>query len=188
MLVYLLLYLFILFLNCSLHWYSLSSNEDSGPRGRADKLTIKEILNAAGVTSLDDPSDALNAKGKPFRRHGIVLHVAINYQNADSVLLGTGYMYKQPVSFRSQCLKTNSITFNNRFVKCCTLWGRLETSHTEGEGEGRGGEGIAMLPIELVVIVGNARIANNRANSETLDICESHCNMDRLHLNVWKPE
>jgi len=56
----------------------------------ADRLTIQEILKAAGVTSLDEPSDALNAKGKPFRRHGIVLHVAINYQNSESTLLGTG--------------------------------------------------------------------------------------------------
>lgn len=56
----------------------------------ADKFTIQEILQAAGVTSLDEPSDALNAKGKPFRRHGIVLHMAINYQNSESTLLGTG--------------------------------------------------------------------------------------------------
>lgn len=66
------------------------SNEDNGPRGRADKLTLQEILHAAGVESLDEPSDALNAKGKPFRRHGIVLRVAINYQNSDSSFLGTG--------------------------------------------------------------------------------------------------
>ena len=58
----------------------------------ADRLTIQEILKAAGVTSLDEPSDALNAKGKPFRRHGIVLHVAINYQNSESTLLGTGWV------------------------------------------------------------------------------------------------
>ncbi|PFX25533.1 P2X receptor E [Stylophora pistillata] len=69
---------------------SLSSNEKNGMRGMADKLTIEEILQAAGVTSLDEPSDALNAKGKPFRRHGIVLHMAINYQNAKSTWLGTG--------------------------------------------------------------------------------------------------
>jgi len=69
---------------------SLSSDEDSGLKGMADRLTIQEILKAAGVASLDEPSDALNAKGKPFRRHGIVLHVAINYQNSESTLLGTG--------------------------------------------------------------------------------------------------
>ena len=75
---------------CFLCFHSLS-NEDNGPRGRADKLTLQEILHAAGVESLDEPSDALNAKGKPFRRHGIVLRVAINYQNSDSSFLGTGY-------------------------------------------------------------------------------------------------
>ena len=69
---------------------SLSSNENSRIRGSADKFTIQEILQAAGVTSLDEPSDALNAKGKPFRRHGIVLHMAISYQNAESTWLGTG--------------------------------------------------------------------------------------------------
>lgn len=70
--------------------YSLSSNENSALIGMADKLTIQEILKAAGVTSLDEPSDALNAKGKPFRRHGIVLHMAITYQNSESTFLGTG--------------------------------------------------------------------------------------------------
>ena len=70
--------------------YSLSSNKNSALIGMADKLTIQEILKAAGVTSLDEPSDALNAKGKPFRRHGIVLHMAITYQNSESTFLGTG--------------------------------------------------------------------------------------------------
>lgn len=70
--------------------YRLSSNENDRLRGMADKLTIQEILRAAGVTSLDEPSDALNAKGKPFRRHGIVLHMAIIYQNSESTFLGTG--------------------------------------------------------------------------------------------------
>ena len=54
---------------------------------------MQEILHAAGVETLDEPSDALNAKGKPFRRHGIVLHVAVNYQNSDSSFLGTGYWF-----------------------------------------------------------------------------------------------
>ena len=70
--------------------YRLSSNKNKRLRGMADKLTIQEILRAAGVTSLDEPSDALNAKGKPFRRHGIVLHMAITYQNSESTFLGTG--------------------------------------------------------------------------------------------------
>lgn len=69
---------------------SLSSNKEDRMRGKADKLTVQEILQAAGVASLDETSDALNSKGKPFRRHGIVLHMAINYQNAESTWLGTG--------------------------------------------------------------------------------------------------
>ncbi|KAK2569056.1 P2X receptor E [Acropora cervicornis] len=68
----------------------LIADENMNPRGRADRLPIQEILNAAGVASLDEVSDALNAKGKPFRRHGIVLHVTIHYQNTDSTILGTG--------------------------------------------------------------------------------------------------
>ena len=60
---------------------------------------MQEILHAAGVESLDEPSDALNAKGKPFRRHGIVLHVAISYQNSDSSFLGTGYGFSRIPSF-----------------------------------------------------------------------------------------
>ena len=73
--------------------FSLSADENMNPRGRADRLTIQEILNAAGVASLDEVSDALNAKGKPFRRHGIVLHVTIHYQNTDSTVLGTGCVF-----------------------------------------------------------------------------------------------
>lgn len=59
-------------------------------RGQADKLTVQELLDAAGVISLDDMSDAINAKGKSYRRHGIVLHVVIGYHNAEKTWLGTG--------------------------------------------------------------------------------------------------
>ena len=59
-------------------------------RGTADKISIKELLQAANVSSLDLPSDALNAKGKTFRRHGVVLHVTVSYQNAENTWFGTG--------------------------------------------------------------------------------------------------
>ncbi|XP_031571525.1 P2X receptor E-like [Actinia tenebrosa] len=69
----------------------MSSNGDKKhQRGQADKLTVQELLHAAGVTSLDDISDAVNAKGKSYRRHGIVLHVVIGYYNAEKTWLGTG--------------------------------------------------------------------------------------------------
>ncbi|XP_032240708.1 P2X receptor E isoform X2 [Nematostella vectensis] len=58
--------------------------------GQADKLTVQELLNAAGIDSLEQPSDALNAKGKSFRRHGMVLHVGICYHNTETTLIGTG--------------------------------------------------------------------------------------------------
>ena len=56
----------------------------------ADKLTIRELLSAAGVNNLNEVSDALNAKGKSFRRHGVVLHVTIKYTNTDATWFGTG--------------------------------------------------------------------------------------------------
>ena len=55
-----------------------------------DKLTIRELLSAAGVNNLNEVSDALNAKGKSFRRHGVVLHVTIKYTNTDATWFGTG--------------------------------------------------------------------------------------------------
>ena len=56
----------------------------------ADKLTIRELFSAAGVRSLEQVSDALNAKGKTYRRHGLVLHVTIKYTNTDGNWFGTG--------------------------------------------------------------------------------------------------
>ena len=55
-----------------------------------NKLTINELCLAAGVNSLDEVSDALNAKGKSFRRHGLVLHVTIKYTNTNETWFGTG--------------------------------------------------------------------------------------------------
>ena len=55
----------------------------------ANKLTIKELFNAAGVRNLDEISDALNAKGKSYRRHGLVLHVTLKYTNTDKTWFGT---------------------------------------------------------------------------------------------------
>ena len=59
-------------------------------RKGADKLTIRELFSAAGVESLDQVSDALNANGKTYRRHGLVLHVTIEYTNTDGNWFGTG--------------------------------------------------------------------------------------------------
>ncbi|XP_046864902.1 P2X receptor A-like isoform X2 [Xenia sp. Carnegie-2017] len=56
----------------------------------ADKLTISELFSAGGVNSLEQVSDALNANGKTYRRHGLVLHVAIKYTNTYDTWFGTG--------------------------------------------------------------------------------------------------
>lgn len=55
----------------------------------ADKLTIRELFSAAGVGSLAQVSDALNANGKTYRRHGLVLHVTIKYTNVHGSWFGT---------------------------------------------------------------------------------------------------
>ena len=61
----------------------------------ADKLTIRELFSAAGVKSLEEVSDALNAKGKTHRRHGLVLHVTIKYTNTHGTWFGSGYVSHQ---------------------------------------------------------------------------------------------
>ncbi|KAK3734157.1 hypothetical protein QZH41_017128 [Actinostola sp. cb2023] len=69
---------------------SMSTNDITNQKGQADKLTVHELLNAAGVRSLDEASDAINAKGKSYRRHGLVLQVVVRYHNAENTWLGTG--------------------------------------------------------------------------------------------------
>jgi len=68
--------------------YRIGTNGKKG-RGQADKFTIQELLNAAGIESLEKPSDAINAKGRSYRRHGIVLQVFIRYHNAETTWIGT---------------------------------------------------------------------------------------------------
>ena len=56
--------------------------------GRSDRLTLLDLLTAAGVQSLDQPSDDLDARGRSFRERGCVLRVTIYYQNWMSTLVG----------------------------------------------------------------------------------------------------
>ena len=56
--------------------------------GKADRITLRELLLAAGVSSLDQPSDVLDARGRSFRQRGCILRVTIFYQNWMSVWMG----------------------------------------------------------------------------------------------------
>ena len=49
--------------------------------GKPDKMSLAELLKAAGVESLDAPSDAANARGRNFRERGCILQVTIFYNN-----------------------------------------------------------------------------------------------------------
>ena len=57
---------------------------------KVDKIRVAELLQAAGIKSLGDPSDALNAQERTYRENGVVLHVTIEYKNADKTWFGTG--------------------------------------------------------------------------------------------------
>jgi hypothetical protein len=62
---------------------------DSSDQGKADRVTIQGLLLAAGVQSLDEPSDILDARGRSFRQRGCILRVTIFYQNWMSMWIGT---------------------------------------------------------------------------------------------------
>jgi len=54
---------------------------------KVDKILLKDFLIAANV-SLDEVSDALNAKERTFRQNGLILHVSIMYKNSEKMLYG----------------------------------------------------------------------------------------------------
>ena len=49
--------------------------------GKADRITLGELLEAAGVQTLDQPADGLDARGRSYRERGCILRVTIFYQN-----------------------------------------------------------------------------------------------------------
>ena len=53
------------------------------------QVTVGELLRAAGVSSLEEESDTVNAKGRSFRERGLILRVTIFYQNWFSCWFGT---------------------------------------------------------------------------------------------------
>ncbi|XP_063677400.1 P2X receptor A-like isoform X2 [Bolinopsis microptera] len=56
---------------------------------RADRLSLKDIIDASGMGSLDDISDSPNGNNKSFRRKGCLMLVTIFYHNILSSMLGT---------------------------------------------------------------------------------------------------
>ncbi|KAL5496680.1 hypothetical protein EMCRGX_G013018 [Ephydatia muelleri] len=56
----------------------LNSDQRSG---KPDKLSLIELLKAAGVESLEKPSDSISSNGRSFRKRGCVLQVNIFYHN-----------------------------------------------------------------------------------------------------------
>ena len=53
------------------------------------QLTLKELLLAAGVDSLEETSDIVDARGRSFRQRGCILRVNIFYQNWQDSWIGT---------------------------------------------------------------------------------------------------
>ena len=68
--------------------FRLNSDKSRGP----DKIRLTELLSAAGIESLNQKSDALNARSRTYRENGIVLRVIIEYANSEKKLFGTKYV------------------------------------------------------------------------------------------------
>ena len=68
--------------------FRLNNNASKG----ADKIRLKELLEVAGIKSLNQNSDALNARSRTYRENGIVLRVTIDYSNSEDTLFWTGYV------------------------------------------------------------------------------------------------
>ena len=55
------------------------------------QLTLQELLQAAGVGSLEKMSDIVDARGRSFRQRGCILRVNIFYHNWQDTWIGTRY-------------------------------------------------------------------------------------------------
>ena len=53
------------------------------------QINLQELLQAAGIESLDETSDVIDGRGRSFRQRGCILRVVIFYQNWFSTWLGT---------------------------------------------------------------------------------------------------
>ena len=62
-------------------------------KGKPDKVSLADLLKAAGVENLEMPSDAINSKGKSFRKRGCILQVKIVYNNWHYTWFSTRYIY-----------------------------------------------------------------------------------------------
>jgi hypothetical protein len=57
--------------------------------GKPDRLSLKEILAAGNIDTLDQPSTAISAKGKSIRERGLIVKITIHYQNWFFTWFGT---------------------------------------------------------------------------------------------------
>ena len=69
---------------------TVSSGEEGG---KADRLTLRELMRAAGLESLDEISDVLDARGRSFRERGCVLRVTVFYQNWMDTWVGARWVW-----------------------------------------------------------------------------------------------
>jgi len=65
------------------------SATDAIKRSKYDIFTVSEMLQSAGIPSLDEPADNVDAKGAAYRYEGISLEARISYSNTQSAPLST---------------------------------------------------------------------------------------------------
>ena len=56
------------------------------------QVSLQELLEAAGVESLDVAADSVNARDRSFRERGLILRVTVTYNNWRKSWFGTGYV------------------------------------------------------------------------------------------------
>jgi hypothetical protein len=64
-------------------------NEWSRGYRTSDKVTVKELMGAAGLFDLEATSDAISAGNESYRERGCVIRVSIAYDNWRKTLIGT---------------------------------------------------------------------------------------------------
>lgn len=55
---------------------------------KPDKLKLSELINAAGIKSLDEHSDAIGITNESYRMRGLVIRISLYYSNHENTLFG----------------------------------------------------------------------------------------------------
>lgn len=131
---------------------------NSKKSSRVDKIWLSEFLQAANV-SLNATSDALNANGRTYRQNGIVLHVMIEYKNADFVWFGIGkpeYRYHvKHVTFSDYRVKQEIPIINSEGTVCERLVNKRYATRLEFSQRGKIGQySLSNLLFQLVSFMG----------------------------------